>query len=112
MPDTETQLAQNLTDILRDFAVGGVIGFVIGFVLKKALKLGLLLLAAFALWQLFSYGRIAPEHIEAAQSVQAGASDLLDQHSAEISSVRKLFELNTELAIGFFAGLILGLWRG
>jgi len=104
--------SSNLTESIRDLAIGGLIGFVIGFVLKKTLKIGLLLLAAFVLWQLFTYGRIEPEHIETAQSLQSGATNLFEQHSEEISSVKKLFQLNTELAVGFFAGLILGLWKG
>ena len=101
-----------LIEKIRDFALGGLVGFVIGFLLKKALKIGLLLLAAFAAWQLFTYGKISPEHIQSAQSVGAGATNLLEQHAGEISSVKKLFQLNTELAIGFFAGLAVGLWKG
>ena len=112
MPEAETLLNSNMLETLRDFAVGGIIGFIIGFVLKKALKVGLLLLAAFVAWQLFTYGRIEPGHIEAAQGVQAGAGELLGQYTEEISSVRRLFQLNTELALGFFSGLAIGLWRG
>ena len=100
-----------LTNI-RDVALGALVGFAIGFVLKKALKVGLLLLAAFVAWQLFTYGTIAPEHIKTAQGLQQGATNLLNQHAGEIASVKKLFQLNTELAVGFFAGLALGLWRG
>jgi uncharacterized membrane protein (Fun14 family) len=98
--------------IIRDLALGGLVGFVIGFVLKKALKIGLLLLAAFAAWQLFTYGTIAPEHIETAKGLQSDATNLIGKHAADIDSVKKLFQLNTELAIGFFAGLAIGLWRG
>jgi uncharacterized membrane protein (Fun14 family) len=110
MPEAESN--QALLESVRDFAIGALIGFVIGFVLKKALKIGLLLLAAFAAWQLFTYGRITPEHLETAQSVGGAATNLIEQHAVEISSVKKLFQLNTELAVGFFAGLIFGLWRG
>jgi uncharacterized membrane protein (Fun14 family) len=112
MPESGTEASQALVESIRDFALGGLVGFVIGFLLKKALKLGLLLLAAFVAWQLFTYGTISPEYIETAQSVGAGATNIIEQHANEISSVKKLFQLNTELAIGFFAGLALGLWRG
>jgi len=37
---------------------------------------------------------------------------LLGKHADDIASVKKLFQLNTELAIGFFAGLAIGLWKG
>ena len=97
---------------IRDLALGGLVGFVIGFVLKKALKVGLLLLAAFVAWQLFTYGTIAPEHMATAKGLQEGATNLLGKHAEDIASVKKLFQLNTELAIGFFAGLAIGLWKG
>lgn len=97
---------------IRDLALGGLVGFLIGFVLKKALKIGLLLLAAFIAWQLFTYGTISPEHMSTAKDLQEGATNLLDKHRADIDSVKKLFQLNTELAVGFFAGLAIGLWKG
>jgi uncharacterized membrane protein (Fun14 family) len=117
MPGTNILTTQDLTnqataETLRDLAIGGVCGFVIGFLLKKALKLGLLLLAAFLAWQFFTYGRIDPDHIETAQGLHAGATNYIGQYAEEISSVRNLFQVNTKIAIGFFAGLALGLWKG
>jgi len=112
MNESETAQSQALMGSIRDFAIGGLIGFVIGFLLKKVLKIGLLLLAAFVVWQLFTYGRISPEHIETAQNLQSGATNLIGQHTGELESVKRLFQLNIEFAVGFFAGLALGLWKG
>jgi uncharacterized membrane protein (Fun14 family) len=117
MPETNaaaasTLFGSDLAATVRDLALGFIAGFVIGFVLKKAIKVGIFLLLAFVAWQLFTYGKIAPEHIETAKSVQEGATNLIEQHSGDIAEVKKLFQLNMELGIGFFAGLAIGLWKG
>jgi uncharacterized membrane protein (Fun14 family) len=112
MPETNASLNPPLAVAIRDLALGFLAGFLIGFLLKKALKIGLLLLAAFVAWQLFTYGKIAPEHIETVKNVQESATNLIEQHSGEIQSVKKLFQLNMEIGIGFFAGLVCGLWKG
>lgn len=99
---------------LKDIAEGGggfILGYLLGWLIKKALKIALVVIAAVVIFTLITQGDTSSLSSNATNILDKGKKTLAANQSL-LDQIKDFLKDHSAAAIGFFAGLITGLFRG
>ncbi|MCK4908114.1 MAG: FUN14 domain-containing protein [Spirochaetes bacterium] len=99
-------------EIIRDAGIGFIAGYILGFLLKKAFKVAIVLMLGFVLFQFLVNGGLQAGNFPSVTQMSKHAGDFLVENKDRIMAVQKQLQVNASMGLGFFIGLVVGLFRG